>query len=94
MANLVTYNSKTNIYGNRLNLVLNHTTKQFYFYGGHVFDKGEVHDEQLQRDIKRIKNYYEKEEGYTSTSHLEASKWTTQEEVTAWANKPTTNYSN
>ena len=41
---IVTYNSKHDIYGNRRNLCVNYTTREVWFYGGHCFDLGNIHD--------------------------------------------------
>lgn len=51
---LVTYNSKVNFYGNRLNLLVNETKKELYFHTCHVFDKGNVHNDLGIREVQHI----------------------------------------
>ena len=75
MDRINTYNSKTNYYGNRLNLVLNHKTKQLYTSGGNAFNMGTVENELLQRDIKAIENNYINNENYKKVSHEIAKTW-------------------
>ena len=75
MDRINTYNSKTNYYGNRLNLVLNHNTKQLYTSGCNAFNMGTVENKLLQRDIKAIEKNYINNENYKKVTHAIAKTW-------------------
>ena len=71
---IITYNSKHDINGNRRNLVVNTETKQYYYYGGHVFDLGTVHNNIGIREIENMKKNYIAD-GFTSAEHAEVWGW-------------------
>lgn len=68
MMTIVTYNAKTNRNGNRLNLVVNHSTKELYFYGCNAFNLGNVYDD---LPIRFVSNMHKDllAEGWTTVSH-------------------------
>ena len=65
---IVTYNSKHDIYGNRKNLVVNHDTKEVYFYGCNAYNLGNVNND---LGIREVNNMYKEylSEGYKIVSH-------------------------
>lgn len=63
-----TYNSKHDIYGNRLNLVVNEIKKEIYFNGCNAFNLGEVIDNLGIREVNRMKKEYIAN-GYKLVSH-------------------------
>lgn len=65
-----TYNSKHDIYGNRLNLVVNEEKQEIYFYGCNAYNLGEVYNDLGIREVQRLKKEYIAE-GYTMVSHAE-----------------------
>lgn len=75
---IITYNSKFDINGNRRNLVINTETKQYFYYGGHVFDLGIVHDGCGIREIENMKKDYIAE-GFTPVKHSQAWEWRKEE---------------
>ena len=74
MKNIKTYNSKTCIYGNRRNLTVNYDTKELFYYGCNVFNKGTVIN---GLGIREVNRKYKKllSEGYKSVSHEVAREW-------------------
>jgi len=73
-----TYNSKTGANGQRLNLVINETLKEFYFHTCNVFNFGEVENDLGIREVQRLKKDYESE-GYKEAKHSEVKE--------VWLNK-------
>lgn len=69
-----TYNSKTGINGERLNLVVNEELKKFYFHTCNVFNKGEVTNEMGIREVKRMAKELISD-GYTEVKYAEAKNW-------------------
>ena len=71
---LVTYNSKFDSNGNRYNLVVNQLERKIYWNHGHVFDFGQIYDNE---GIREIKNKKEKllREGFVLVEHSEARLW-------------------
>lgn len=65
-----TYNSKHDIYGNRLNLVINEEKKELYFYGCNAYNIGEVTNDLGIREVNRMHKEFLKE-GYKPVSHAE-----------------------
>ena len=77
-----TYNSKTGANGQRLNLVINETLKEFYFHTCNVFNFGEVENELGIREVQRLKKDYERE-GYAEVKHNTVKEvWRNQSELT------------
>lgn len=68
--NIITYNSKHDIYGNRLNLVVNEDKKEIYFYGSNAYNLGNVIDDLGIREVKRIHKEF-LQDGYIKVSHAE-----------------------
>lgn len=66
-----TFVAKTNYYGNRLTLVLNHEDKTLYINDGYVGSFGETKEKMLQRDIKAIKKTYLNDYNYKNVTHKE-----------------------
>lgn len=62
-----TFNSKTNLNGNRLNLVINEDLKEKYFAGGNTFNLGEVENGLGIREVQRLNKMFE-EQGYQNVS--------------------------
>jgi len=78
-----TYNSKTGTNGQRLNLVINETLKEFYFHTCNIFDLGEVENELGIREVQRLKKDYENE-GYKEVKHSQVKEnWNTQGQAEA-----------
>jgi len=69
-----TYNSKHDIYGNRLNLVVNYETKEYYFYGCDAFNKGNVINNLGIREVNKQKKELDRE-GYKKVDHATATMW-------------------
>lgn len=67
---ITTYNSKHDIYGNRLNLVINEEKKEVYFSGGNAFNLGNVIDDLGIREVNRMHKEF-LAEGYKKVSHSE-----------------------
>ena len=77
-----TYNSKTGANGQRLNLVINETLKEFYFHTCNVFDLGEVENDLGIREVQRLKKDYVNE-GYKEAKHKEVNEiWRNQGKLT------------
>jgi hypothetical protein len=53
---ITTYNSRTGNNGQRLNLVVNEDTKEFYFATHNTFNKGNVEDGLGAREVKNIRD--------------------------------------
>ena len=64
----ITYNSKHDIYGNRLNLVINEEKKELYFYGCNAYNLGNVINDLGIREIKRMYKEFIAD-GYKKVSH-------------------------
>ncbi len=69
-----TFNSKLDINGNRLNLVVNFGTKEVWFYGCNCFNKGIVTDGMGIREVNRMYKEFVKE-GYKRVQHEVAREW-------------------
>lgn len=69
-----TYNSKHDVNGNRLNLVVNTDTKELWFYGCNCFNKGSIYEGCGIREVNRIKKEYISE-GYKQVAHDVARNW-------------------
>jgi hypothetical protein len=69
-----TKNSKTLSNGNRLNLVINHTTKEFYYNGCNAFNIGFVTNNLLKRDIIAELRIL-KELDYQEVPHYRVVEW-------------------
>jgi len=71
---IITLNSKFNRYGNRLNLIINYNTREYYFYGSHTADIGEVfHNlpiKEVERKEKELKHRY-----FKQVSHEALRNW-------------------
>ena len=65
---IVTYNSKHDIYGNRRNLCVNYTTREVWFYGGHCFNLGNIHDGLGIREVNRLHKEFIAD-GFVPVSH-------------------------
>ena len=63
-----TFNSKSCVYGNRRNLVVNYDKKEIYFSGCHAYDLGIVKSDLGIREVNRMYKEYLKE-GYTQVQH-------------------------
>jgi len=80
-----TYNSKTGANGQRLNLVINETLKEFYFHTCNIFNLGEVENELGIREVQRLKKDYERD-GYAEVKYSQVKEnWNTQDELTVGA---------
>jgi uncharacterized CHY-type Zn-finger protein len=71
---IVTKNSKTLSNGQRLNLVINHGRKEFFYSGCHAFDLGVVENNLLKRDIFLIRETL-RFQGYREVSHNIVKIW-------------------
>ena len=63
-----TYNSKHDIYGNRLNLVVNEEKREIFFYGCNAYNLGSVSNGLGIREVNRMKKEFIAV-GYTLVSH-------------------------
>lgn len=71
---ITTYNSRTGNNGQRLNLVVNEDTKEFYFATHNTFNKGNVEDGLGAREIKNIRDNL-KENSYINVPWEIAKEW-------------------
>jgi len=71
---IITLNSKFNRYGNRLNLIINYETKEYYFYGSHTTDIGEVFHNLPIKEVKR-KEKELRQRRFTPVPHETLSHW-------------------
>ena len=74
MTKIVSYISRSDIYGNRTDLIVNYTTKEYYLSGSHAFEVGTVHLEMPIREVNRIAKEF-KADGYTRVWHATVTAW-------------------
>lgn len=74
---VVTLNARHDIYGNRLNLVINRDTKEYYFTGVNAFNIGVVKENLPIREVE-FEEKYLKEQGYVRVQHADVRGWAKQ----------------
>lgn len=74
MDKVVSYISRSDIYGNRTDLIVNYTTREFYLNGSHAFEIGEKHLEMPIREVNRMTKEF-KADGYTRVWHSRVKEW-------------------
>jgi hypothetical protein len=67
---IVTYNSKFDINGNRLNLVVNHDKRELFFYGCNAYNLGTEYSDCGIREVNRLHKEFIAD-GYKPVSHAE-----------------------
>lgn len=65
-----TYNSRHDIYGNRLNLVVNEEKKELYFNGCNTYNLGNIINNLGIREVNRMYKDFVSD-GYKKVSHAE-----------------------
>ena len=68
---ITTYNSKTCIYGNRRNLVVNETLKQYYYSSCNAYNLGIVKNDLGIRFVNGMYKEYKNDSDYTEVKHIE-----------------------
>ena len=69
MTTIKTFNSRTCIYGNRRNLVVNEETKEFYYSGCNAYNLGEAENDLGIREVNWMYKDLKANEEYTEVSH-------------------------
>lgn len=75
---IITFNSKTGINGQRLNLVINETLKEFYYSDHNTFNFGNIENDLGIREVQRMRKEYITE-GYKEARYHDVNEiWRNQ----------------
>lgn len=77
---IVSFISRSDIYGNRTDLIVNYDTKEYYFNGSHAFEIGSVRQELPIREVNRAQKEFERD-GFKRVTHSRVKEWEAEQNV-------------